>query len=258
MGKWTGGITWGASVTLAALLMSPGGWSQNTGSAANGAQDPASSTAAATRQIQMIPAKAELEKGLNAKKLKPGDSVTAKLEQTVNLPNEPALKRNTVLVGKVDAVEASQHHSNSKVTVTFNQAKLKDGTVLPVKVTVMRVSEPATAQADAATGGPQAEGAAMPQGAPAAGGPGANPGGAPGMQGAAPAQPAPQPMNTEPPTQGAASASEQNGVPGVMPRSDIHQTTSATFLSNGRNVEVPGGTQMQLAIAYIPKGVQVH
>jgi len=254
MRRWTMGC--GAGVALAALLASPGGWSQNNDNAANGAQQAASAAQPATRQIVMVPATAELQKGLNAKKLKPGEAVTAKLEQTVNLPNEPALKRDTVLVGHVDAVQASEHHGDSSLTVTFDQAKMKDGTVLPVKVTVMRVAAPAMAQYDPQTGGPaDAGGGAAPEATPAGGGERPGGGGNAGMQ-SQPQQP--QPMNTEPPTQGAAATSAQNGVPGVMLKSDIHQKTSATFLSTGRNVDVPDGTQMQVAIAYIPKGVQVH
>ena len=102
MRKWTGRTTLGAGVALAALLGATAGWSQNDRNAANEEQQPA------TRNIEMVPAMAELQKGLNAKNLKPGQMVTAKLEKTVNLPNEPALTRNTVLVGRVDAVEASQ------------------------------------------------------------------------------------------------------------------------------------------------------
>lgn len=247
----------GAGVALAALLGTTCGWAQNNSNAANEAQQPVNGTQAAP-QIQMVPAKAELQKSLNAKKLKPGETVTARLEQTVNLPNEPALKRNTVLEGQVVDVQASQHHSNSKVTVTFNQAKLKDGTVLPVKVTVMQVSAPAMTQAQAETGGPMGAGA-MPESAPApGGGSGSGQGAGPGA-GSSPGMSEPQPMNTaEPGTQTATASQQSGGVPGVMLKSDIHQSTSATFLANGRNVEVPSGTVMQLAIAYIPKGVQVH
>jgi len=248
MRRWT--MAWGGGVALAALLGAPSGWSQSNGNAANGAQESASATQApATRRIEMVPAKAELQKGLNAKKLKPGEPVTAKLEQTVNLPNEPALARNTVLVGQVDAVVASQHHSNSKITVTFSQAKLKDGVMLPVKVTVMQVASPAELT-ETADGAAMPAGGAAPESAPSAGGGRPGPGAA--------MQSAPQPMNTEPATQGAAAASDRNGVPGVMLQSDIHQPTSATFLAKGRNVDVPGGTLMQLAIAYVPKGVQVR
>jgi hypothetical protein len=240
----------GASLAVAALLACAGGFAQNDRNAVNGAQEPVSGTQMPpVRQIRMVSAKAELQKGLNAKKLKPGQAVTAKLEQKVTLPNEPALQRNTVLLGKVDAVEASQHHSNSKITVTFDQAKLKDGTVLPVKVTVMQVSDPSLArtQAEADTGAPMAGGAPGPAPAPGAAG---APGPSPGMQAPQPAEPMNMPRG--------GGAHHQNGIPGVMLRSNIHESASATFLSKGRNVDVPGGTEMQVAIAVIPKGVQVH
>lgn len=239
-------VALGAGVALAALMGGPGAWAQNDNNAGNGSQQPAQ------RNIQMVPAKAELQKGLNAKKVRPGQRVTAKLEQTVKLPNEPALQRNTVLEGHVDTVQASQDHSTSKITVTFDQAKLRDGTVLPVKVTVMQVTAPQMAESEA--GGPMAGGAGMgpmPQNTGTATGQ-AGPGGISPAKEDEPSQSVPEPL----PDGGVAS--NQAGIPGVMLRSDIHQSTSATFVARGRNVYVPGGTQMQLAIAYIPQGVQAH
>ncbi|MGC2636742.1 MAG: hypothetical protein WA294_06165, partial [Acidobacteriaceae bacterium] len=60
----------------------------------------------------------------------------------------------------------------------------------------------------------------------------------------------------------AAAATSQrqagSGVPDVKLTSDIHQHTSATFTSTGKNVHVPGGTQMQMAIAVIPAGVRIQ
>lgn len=243
MRKW---MVLSASVALAGLLGGPSGWAQNDRNAVNGAPQPA------PRNIQMVPAKAELQKSLNAKKLKPGQTVTAKLEQTVNLPDEPALKRNTVLVGHVDTVQASQHHSNSRITVTFDQAKLKSGQVLPVKVTIMAVAEPQMAQGGAPAGAAPAEGmpaeSAEGEGGRSAGGSGAAP--------AMPAQQQEQP-GVSPGVPPAGAVENHQGIPGVMLESSIHQPASATFLSKGRNVEVPGGTEMQLAIAIIPKGVKL-
>lgn len=245
MRKWNGRMAVGAGVALAALLGAATGWGQNDQNAANGPQDSSN-----VQNVQMVPAKAELQKGLNAKKLKPGETVTAKLEQTVNLPNEPALEKNTVLEGQVDSVEASQHHSNSKVTVTFNQAKLKDGTVLPVKVTVMEVNAPP--DISGGIGGPGGGAAAEP--APGPAGPSSatgmsSPGGAPRARESEPSVP----VNTPEPAPGGAG-SNRNGVPGVAVQSDLHGSSSATFVSQGRNVMIPGGSEMQLEIAAVPKG----
>lgn len=243
-------ITLGTGVALAALLAAGTGWSQNDQNAVNGTQQPAQ------RNIEMVSAKAELQKGLNAKKLKQGETVTAKLEQTVNLPNEPALEKNTLLQGQVDSVQASQNHSNSTVTVTFTQAKLKDGTVLPLKVTVMRVNEPQDNMGGmGGPGGANAEPAAGPgPGGPASASGTPSPGGPPRAK----ADEASVPMNTPEPAPSGVGSTQNNGVPGVALQSDIHGSASATFVSKGRNVEVPGGTEMQLAIAAIPKGDQAQ
>lgn len=238
----------GTGVALAALLAASTGWSQTGQNAANGTQQTASQT-----QINMVPAKADLQKGLNAKKLKPGDTVTAKLTDTVNLSGQQSLQRNTVLVGHVDAVDASEHHSDSKVTVTFNQARLKDGTVMPVKVTVMQLTGPPVAASGMGSpGGP----VTAPASAPGAGvGNGA---GGPRMADTTRAK---EDENSEPTGPSGAApggVTGQNGVPGVMVQSDIHDSASATFMSKGRNVNVPSGTEMQLAIAYVPPGVDAH
>jgi hypothetical protein len=63
---------------------------------------------------------------------------------------------------------------------------------------------------------------------------------------------------TQPGTVTTTAKSQPGGIPGVTLESGIHQPASATFLAKGRNVEVPGGTQMKLAIAIIPKGARVH
>jgi hypothetical protein len=57
---------------------------------------------------------------------------------------------------------------------------------------------------------------------------------------------------------GSQQAAQQNGVQDVTLKSDIHQHSSATFTSKGRNVHVPNGTQMQVALAIIPPGVTLQ
>jgi len=243
-----------ARVFLAAaatMAMAASAGAQNTKAAVNGAQQPT------PRNIQLVPARATLDSTLDAKKAKQGEPVKAKLEADVQIPDEPTLPKNTVLVGRVDQVQASEHHSNSSLVVTFDQAKLKDGQVLPIKATVMAVSEPAM-MADAGGGAMPAGGAPMPSGG---GAPMPSGGGAPqaggGATQSAPPPPQTQPMNI-PQGQSPQLQSQNHGVPGVMLKSDIHESDSATFLSKGRNVHVPDGTQMELAITIVPKGVRLQ
>jgi len=240
----------GAAIALVSAAGSPA-FAQNTPAAVNGAQQPT------PRNIQLVPARATLQSTLDAKKAKQGEPVKAKLEADVQIPDEPSLPKNTVLEGHVDQVQASEHHSNSSLIVTFDQAKLKDGQVLPIKATVMAVSEPIM-MADQGGG---AAPAPMPSGggAPMAGG-GSQGGGAPqagGSGGQSAPQPQPQPMDV-PQAQSPQPQSRTHGVPGVSLQSDIHQSTSATFTSQGRNVHVPDGTLMALAITVVPRGVRLQ
>ncbi len=246
-----GGIAWSQS--------QPAPQTQGSPSAAQQKQTPAASDAQPQQQqrtIQMVQVQAQLDKTLDTKKAKQGDPLTAKLEQGVQIPDAQALPKNTVLEGHVDQVQASQNKSDATVTVTFDKAKLKDGRELPIKATVLAVSEPAYAQQPAGGGAAAGGGpAAMPSSSP--GGPSG--GGGTMGSGSSAAAPAPQPMSVPDASQGPSQPTQAHGgVPDVMLKSDIHEHSSATFSSKGRNVHVPDGTQMQFALAVIPPGVNVQ
>lgn len=248
-------ILWGASAALSVFLTAPAALSQSTDSGAT-AQQPAQKT------IQLVAAKASLDKTLDAKKAKQGDPVTAKLQQDVQIPGAQILPKNTELTGHIDQVEASQHKSDSTIVVTFDHARLKDGQELPIKATVMAIAQPVNMaqQQQQQSGG----GEAMPS-APAAGGGarGGSSGGSSagsGSAGGASAPPMNAPQSSMPSSdnQPSQQQQQQNGVPGVALKSDIHDTNSATFTSQGKNVHLDDGTQMALAVALIPAGVKVQ
>ncbi|MGB9028949.1 MAG: hypothetical protein WCC27_02425 [Acidobacteriaceae bacterium] len=222
------------------------------------AQSQASSPDSATqpqRKIQMVQAQATLDSTLDAKKAKQGEPVTAKLEGSVQIPDAQALPKNTVLEGHVDQVQASEHKSDSLMVVTFDKAKLKGGQELPIKATIIAVSEPAMMAQQAAAGTPASEGAPMPSSTPTGGG---APSGGGSMAGASPSAPSPQPMDLPAAGSGTQQTAQKTGVPDVTLKSDIHQHSSATFTSKGRNVHVPDGTQMQVALTIIPPGVTLQ
>lgn len=239
--------------------------SQNPQSATSPAATPTSTPGATEQQpqktLQMVPAQAELNKTIDAKKAKQGDPVTAKLEQDVTIPNSQALPKNTVLEGHVDQVTASDHKSDSTMVVTFDKAKLKDGQELPIKATVIAVSEPAMQQASAggsmpSGGGAPSSGGGMPSsGGSSGGGMRGGGGSGGGAEPSAPQQPASAPDAGG--NQQQAQGNATNGVPDVTLTSNIREHSSATFTSKGRNVHVPGGTQMQVAVAIIPAGVRL-
>jgi hypothetical protein len=212
-------------------------------------------------KLEMVPAQAELSKSLDSKKAKQGDAVNAKLTADVQIPNAQELPKNTVLEGHVDQVTASENKSDSTMVVTFDKAKLKDGQELSIKATVIGLSEPVMAAA-------QQDGGMAPGGGMAAGGGGApSGGGAPagGMAGggggsaarASSSSSGSQPAMNPSAISSGSQQGQSSGVPDVQMTSSVHQHSSVTLTSKGKNVHVPDGTQMQVAISVIPAGVQV-
>jgi hypothetical protein len=59
---------------------------------------------------------------------------------------------------------------------------------------------------------------------------------------------------------GAGSGGGQGGgqMPDVQLKSDIHQQSSATFLGSGKNVHIPDGTLMEVALTIIPPGTHLQ
>lgn len=84
----------------------------------------------------MKPVRAILVQNLDADKDHDGYSVQAKLAQKVTLSNGTELPRNTVLLGKVTK-DDMQQQGVSKLALRFNQARLKDGTMLPIRATIV-------------------------------------------------------------------------------------------------------------------------
>lgn len=174
-----------------------------------GAQD------SSTKQIQLVSAKTELSKGLDAKKLKQGDPVTAKVVEDVQFSTGTTLPKGSTIVGHVEKVQASENKGDSTIVLTFDKAQPKTGQPITVKAVVMGVYPPVSAMAN------------------------------PASTGVKPVQP----------TQPSPGVSEQkDAMPGVDLHSDMHDTTSVTFSSKGKNVHLPDGTQWQFAIAAIPEG----
>jgi hypothetical protein len=74
---------------------------------------------------------AQLNKDLNAKKLKPGDKVEAQVIQDVLLNGRIMIPRESKLVGHVTDVEAlSETDGESQVSLVFEQGQLKNGGML--------------------------------------------------------------------------------------------------------------------------------
>ncbi|QNI31443.1 hypothetical protein H7849_20560 [Alloacidobacterium dinghuense] len=196
-----------------------------------------------TGRINMVSARTWLSKDLDTKKARPGDLVILKLMEEVKIPDAPSLPGNTVLVGHVDQVQPSVDKGDSMIQVTFDKAQLKNGQQIPVKATIIRVSPPATLTDQAS---PSLE-PHMPMASQSGVTGTRTPSGSTPM-----AAPTGQASSSEPTNQPACQ------IAGVELKSDIHDAVSGTFTSKRRNIQLSGGTLIQLAIAVIPANTDVR
>ena len=86
--------------------------------------------------MRMVPVRAELMRPLDAKKDQSGSAVQAKLRQKVTLSDGTELPDGTILVGEV-TTDDMQQQVMSKLALRFYEARLENGTVIPIKATIV-------------------------------------------------------------------------------------------------------------------------
>jgi hypothetical protein len=87
---------------------------------------------------------AELSKGLDCKKAKPGDEVSAKLTQDVKSDGKVVLHKGSHLVGHVTEAQArSKDNAESKLGIVFDKAMLKGGQEVAFSGAVQALAPPA-------------------------------------------------------------------------------------------------------------------
>jgi hypothetical protein len=92
---------------------------------------------------------AELTKRIDAKKAKVGDTVEAKTTSAVKLPDGTELPKGTKLAGKVTDVRArSNSDKTSHIAFNLDEALMKDGREVPLRVIVMSATVPFDAPPD--------------------------------------------------------------------------------------------------------------
>lgn len=112
----------------ASFLAAGAAWALPPGPATQSAQTNASWLAGAT---------ARLDHAIDAKDAKQGEVVQAKLDHAVKTPDGTELPGGTELCGTVVAVQGPNNGGASSISVRFDKAELKDGSKVPVKVTVV-------------------------------------------------------------------------------------------------------------------------
>jgi hypothetical protein len=159
----------GICVAQAAQSQATGTASQDTSATASqsGAQAVSNTSAAASqattasmnKQAQVASAsqlqagsimQAELMKPLDARKNKPGDEVIAKTTQDVKSEGHVVVPKGSKLMGHVTEVKSqSKDQAGSALGIAFDRALLKNGTEIPVSLTVQAIGR---AQAAATAG----------------------------------------------------------------------------------------------------------
>lgn len=100
---------------------------------------------------QLAGASARLVHTIDAKSVKQGEAVQAKLDSSVKTDQGVKLDKGTVLQGTVTSVQQASNGSPSSITLNFDKAQTKNGKTIPVKVTLL-AAYPANAEADSAYG----------------------------------------------------------------------------------------------------------
>jgi hypothetical protein len=84
----------------------------------------------------MKPAAARLLDNLDAVKNQPGSAVSARLEGKMTLSDGTELSRGTVLLGKI-TTDDTQQKGTKKLALRFDQARLKNGTIVPIRAMIV-------------------------------------------------------------------------------------------------------------------------
>lgn len=160
---------------------------------------------------QMVAANADLMHTINASKAQPGQAVTVKLRTKANLTNGTELPSGTLITGHIVKTSAYPD-SQSKMALNFNQAKLPDGKLVPIKSTIVGVYAP---QFTGFEGNPVTPGNQVP---------------------------------VEWSNQ-TTQVDQINAVPHVDLHSNVAENNSGVLVSNKKTVELRSGSEIQLAIA---------
>ena len=106
---------------------------------------------AQTSQQTMIlySADAQLTHPLNSSTAKTGQAVTAKLTSDVKAGDSTALPKGATLMGKVEQVKSAS--GAESISIVFDQARIGNGQVIPIKATIIGAYPPMVYDDDAAT-----------------------------------------------------------------------------------------------------------
>ena len=174
-----------------------------------------SSQSVQAENVQLVSADAQLVHKIDTKTATQGQTVKAKLTSNVKTAEGMKLDKGTMLIGEVEQVQRSNGNGPSRLSLVFDQARLKNGQTIPVKATLLGAypSNLGDYYAETGTNGNLMVGQ-------------------------------PHPISPQ---------EKIDQMPGTLShvgmQSAVQSNVSATFISKDRDIDLRKGTQLQVAIA---------
>jgi hypothetical protein len=196
---------------------------------------------------------AELDKSLDAKKVKPGDPVVAKVSQDLLSNGQVVIPVGSKITGRVTQAQAHKSDSASELGIVFEQITMKNGNQVPFHADIQALAPPPQNPALAGTGGNDPMSESGPGGTPGAGGMGQRGGVA--STPTAPtggANPYPQPSGA--PATSAGVGQLSSGSQGAVNMKDVtlhagaNPSEGSIISSDRKNVHLDSGTQLMLRV----------
>jgi hypothetical protein len=204
----------------------------------------------------------QLTKGIDAKKAKTGDEVEAKVTQDLKTDNgDIVVPKDTKVIGRVTEAQArGKDQKESQLGITFDHAVLKNGSDVPLPMSIQAVIAPPNANANNSNAG--SEGAAPPASSGSSGAPAGNTGNsgrAGSMSGATPTPSPSAPMGASESSTSSQTASgarepitgKTQGVVGIsnLKLSTADSAAQGSVLSSEKNnVKLESGTLLLLKV----------
>ncbi|HEX3470032.1 MAG TPA: hypothetical protein VHT28_02500 [Silvibacterium sp.] len=90
--------------------------------------------------ITMVNVMASVEKGVDTKKAKTGDPVTARTTAATALSDGTQVPAGSILAGHIDSVTPSEKKSDATLVLTFDKLQIKNGKEIPIKATIASIT----------------------------------------------------------------------------------------------------------------------
>ena len=141
----------GSASTQAGLAGTPGAQASGKGAASASASAQAGQNSASLSNGTAV--NATLSQPIDAKKNKPGDTVTARTNEATKSEGKVVIPKGSKLVGHVTEAKArTKGESESAVGFVFDKAILKDGREVPLNVTLQAVGAAQSAASNSLAG----------------------------------------------------------------------------------------------------------